>query len=119
MGSYKRPKPSYNSDDLNQLQWVLDIVWFIFETRYPHRDKANDENLKGSLRRRLFALAGAGVNDLETLEANLIDSIPPDYEVTLSENPENAVTQANWREPDSGSIGLDGSTSDTSSVTTV
>ena len=84
MGSHRRPKPSYNSDDLNQLQWVLDTVWFIFETRYPHRDKAKDEHLKGSLRRRLFAFAGTGLDDLEALEANLIESIPQDYEVALS-----------------------------------
>jgi len=62
----------------------LDTVWFIFETRYPHRDKAKDEHLKGSLRRRLFAFAGTGLDDLEALEANLIESIPPDYEVALS-----------------------------------
>ena len=69
------PKLSYDSDDLNQLQWVFDTVWFIFETRYPHRDKAADEYLKGNLRRKMFASAG-GLNDLEALETNLLSSIP-------------------------------------------
>ena len=81
MGSYKAPKHFYNSDDLNQLQWVSDTVWFIFETRYPHRDKANDEPLKVSLRRRLFAFAASDLSNLEALEANLLNSIPPDYEL--------------------------------------
>ena len=83
MGSYGFPKTFYNSDDLDQLQWMIETVWFIFETRYPHRDKANDEHLKGSLRRKMFVLAGAGLNDLEALETNLLNSIPPNYEATL------------------------------------
>jgi hypothetical protein len=77
---YRRPsKLSYNSDDLNQLQWVFDTVWFIFETRYPHRDKTDDEHLQASLRRKMFAFASTGFSNLEALEARLIDSIPHDY----------------------------------------
>ena len=80
MGSYRFPKHSYNSDDLEQLQWAFDTVWFILETRYPHRDKANDEYLKTSLRRKLFACTG-WVSDLEALEASLIDSVRQDYDL--------------------------------------
>jgi hypothetical protein len=81
MGSYRRPKPAYNSDDLNQLQWVFDTVWFVFETRYPYRDKSKDENLKSAVRRKLFAFTGAGLNDLELLETNLIDGLRADYDI--------------------------------------
>jgi hypothetical protein len=69
----------------------LDTVWFIFETRYPHRDKSEDERLKGSLRRKLFALASVGFNDLEALETNLLNSISPDYEVPLQKQLEAGV----------------------------
>jgi hypothetical protein len=78
MGSFSPPKHFYNSDDLNQLQWIFDTVWFIFETRYPHRDKGGDEYLKGSLRRKMFTFAASGLNDPEVLEANLIASISLD-----------------------------------------
>ena len=81
MASYSSPKRFYNSDDLNQLQWVFDTVWFIFQTRYPHRDAANDEYLKASLRRKMFAFAADGFNDLEALETNLINSIPLDSDL--------------------------------------
>ena len=81
MGSYRPPKHSYNSDDLNQLQWVLDTVWFIFQTRYPHRDTVNDDQVRACLRRRVFVYAGAGLSDLEALETNLINSIPLEYDL--------------------------------------
>jgi hypothetical protein len=81
MGSYKPLKQSYNNDDLNQLQWVLDTVWFIFQTRYPHRDIAHDDQVKACLRRKLFVYAGAGLNDLEALETNLINSFPLEYDL--------------------------------------
>ena len=81
MGSYRPPKHSYNSDDLNQLQWVLDTVWFIFQTRYPHRDTANDDQVRACLRLKVFVYAGAGLSDLEALETNLINSIPLEYDL--------------------------------------
>jgi hypothetical protein len=33
------------------------------------------------LRRKLFVYAGAGLNDLEALETNLINSIPREYDL--------------------------------------
>jgi hypothetical protein len=74
MASYKRPKHSYNSEELDQLQWVFDSVWSTFEARNPLRDKANDEKLKGALRRKLFALACIGMTNCEMLAAILLDS---------------------------------------------
>jgi hypothetical protein len=44
----------------------------VFQTRYPNRDTAKDEQLKTSLRRRLFTFAASDFSNLEALEANLI-----------------------------------------------
>lgn len=83
MGSFKRPKQSYTSKELDHLEWAFDSVWAIVQMRYPFRDKAKDETLKGTLRRKLFALACIGVQDDEALAALLLNSIPSSYDLTL------------------------------------
>jgi hypothetical protein len=83
MGSYKRPKNSYTAEELDQLQWVFDSVWSTVQVRYPFRDKADDEKLKGTLRRKLFALACGGILEPAALETHLLDSIPRGYDLPL------------------------------------
>ena len=55
-------------------------LFVVIQTRYPFRDKAKDETLKGTLRRKLFTLAGMGIRDDEAL-AVLLNSIPYSYGV--------------------------------------
>jgi hypothetical protein len=83
MGSFKRPKNSYTSEELDQLQWVFDSVWSMVQVRYPLREKADDEKLKGALRRKLFGLACIGIRDPKELEAHLLDSIPLSNDLPL------------------------------------
>jgi hypothetical protein len=83
MGSYKRPKQSYTSKELDRLQWAFDSVWAVVQKRYPCRDKAKDETLKDTLRRKLFAFASVGIRDDEALAAFLLNSIPRSYDLTV------------------------------------
>jgi hypothetical protein len=94
MGSYKRPKHSYTSEELDELQRAFDSVWALVQSRYPSRDKAKDETLKGSLRRKLFTLGGMGIRDDEALAALLLNSIPQSYGVTT---PARGKFASRWR----------------------
>jgi hypothetical protein len=76
MGSFNRPKHSYTSEELDELQWVFDSVWSTVQARYTQRDKTSDEKLKGALRRKLFAVACTGTTNREMLATVLLDSIP-------------------------------------------
>jgi hypothetical protein len=81
MGTYKPPKRAFNSADLDQLQWIFDSVWSKVQSHYQLRDQTKDEELKGALRRKLFAFAAIGVYDPEMLEAYLLNSIPLGYDL--------------------------------------
>jgi hypothetical protein len=83
MGSFKRPKHFYTSEELDELQWVFDSVWSTVQARYTHRDKTCDEKLKGALRRKLFAIACTGTTNREILATVLRESIPLSYDVPV------------------------------------
>ena len=75
MGWQHSPKHAFNPQELGELQWVLDSVWSAVEAHYPQRNHANDERLKGALRRKLFSLACAGIEEPDMLRSKLLDGI--------------------------------------------
>jgi hypothetical protein len=79
MGTFKSPKRAFNSANLDELQWILESEWSKVQARYPFRDQANDEKIKGILRRKLFAFACVGISDPEMLEAYLLNSMSLSY----------------------------------------
>jgi hypothetical protein len=83
MGSYKPPKQSFNSLELDQLQWVFDAMWSEVQARYPARDSRNDETLKSALRRKLFAFACTGVDDPAELLSQIIEVLPLSYDLPV------------------------------------
>ena len=76
MGSFQSPKQFYSPEDLNELEWLFDSVWALFNAQHPTRDKLSDQELKTNLRRTLFALTCSGnFSDEDELRAHLLASV--------------------------------------------
>jgi hypothetical protein len=56
MGSFRPPR-SFDSQDLETIQWVYEAAWARFALRDPSNDQTHDAELQAFLRRRVFAFA--------------------------------------------------------------
>jgi hypothetical protein len=77
MASFRSPKHAFNSEELDQLQWIFDSLWQTIKAHYPSRDPIRDEALKRALRRKLFELAGQGVKQPESFRDQILRDLPP------------------------------------------
>jgi hypothetical protein len=68
MGSFKRP---HAFDPLD-----MEIAWEHISARDPTNDPAEDEERQASLRKKVFALAGNGGVDFDTLLDRVLASLP-------------------------------------------
>jgi hypothetical protein len=69
-------KHSFNHRELKVLDEAFKAAWAVVQAQHPFRDVRKDEELQAGLRRKLFALAKAGLCDPELLR-NLALEITP------------------------------------------
>jgi hypothetical protein len=53
------------------LEHAFHLSWADVQARDPFRDFSDDETLKGSLRRKLFAMASSGMRDPELMRQTI------------------------------------------------
>ena len=75
MGSFKRPH-AYDPLDLEIIDLVYEVAWEQVSARKPSQDTTKDQERKASLRKRVFALAGNGGTDFDTLLDRVLASLP-------------------------------------------
>ena len=75
MGSFKRPH-AFDPLDMEIIDLVYEVAWEQVSAREPARDIAQDEERQASLRKRVFALAGNGGVDFDTLLDRVLASLP-------------------------------------------
>jgi hypothetical protein len=75
MGSFKRPH-AFDPLDLEIIDLVYEVAWEQVSARQPSHDTAEDEERQASLRKRVFALAGDGGVDFDTLLDRVLASLP-------------------------------------------
>ena len=75
MGSFKRPH-AFDPLDLEIIGLVYEVAWEQVSARQPSHDTAEDEERQASLRKRVFALAGDGGVDFDTLLDRVLASLP-------------------------------------------
>ena len=75
MGSFKRPH-AFDPLDMEIIDLVYEVAWEQVSSREPDRDLAQDEERQASLRKRVFALAGSGGVDFDTLLDRVLASLP-------------------------------------------
>jgi len=73
MGSFKRV---FNPLDLEIIDRVYDAVWAHVEARDLYRDTEKDGKRKEAIRKRVFAFAGYGKIDFDTLCDKVLASMP-------------------------------------------
>jgi hypothetical protein len=78
MGSHKRPH-AFDPLDLEIIDRVYEATWAQVEARYPCRKREQDETRQKALRRWLFALAGGGPVEFDTLCDKVIASLPKNW----------------------------------------
>ena len=75
MGSFKRPH-AFDPLDLEIIDLVYEVAWEQVSAREASLDTAEDEERQASLRKRVFALAGNGGVDFDTLLDRVLASLP-------------------------------------------
>jgi len=75
MGSFTRPH-AFDHLDLEIIDLVYEVAWEQVSARQPSHDTAEDEERQASLRKRVFALAGDGGVDFDTLLDRVLASLP-------------------------------------------
>ena len=75
---------SFKSDvfdplDLEIIDLVYEVAWEQISAREPSRDMAQDEERQDSLRKSVFALAGNGGVDFDTLLDRVLASVPKPF----------------------------------------
>ena len=75
MGSFQRHH-AFDPLDLEIIDLVYEVAWEQVSAREPGRDTAEDEERQASLRKRVFALAGNGGVDFDTLLDRVLASLP-------------------------------------------
>jgi hypothetical protein len=75
MGSFNRPN-AFDPLDMEIIDLVYEVAWEQISARDPSQDAAEDEERQASLRKRIFALAGDGGVDFDTLLDRVLASIP-------------------------------------------
>ena len=75
IGSFKRPH-AFDPLDLEIIDLVYEVAWEQVSARQPSHDTAEDEERQASLRKRVFALAGDGGVDFDTLLDRVLASLP-------------------------------------------
>ena len=75
MGSFKRPH-AFDPLDMEIIDLIYEVAWEQVSAREPDRDIAEDEERQASLRKRVFALAGNGGVDFDSLLDRVLASLP-------------------------------------------
>jgi len=75
MGSFKRSR-AFDPLDLEIIDLVYGVAWEQISARDPSRDTGKDEERQASLRKRVFALAGNGGVDFDSLLDRVLASLP-------------------------------------------
>ena len=75
MGSFKRPH-AFDPLDMEIIDLVYEVAWEQISARDPSADAAEDEERRAALRKRVFALAGNGGVDFDTLLDRVLASLP-------------------------------------------
>ena len=75
MGSFKRPH-AFDPLDMEIIDLVYEVAWEQVSAREPSHNSAEDEERQASLRKRIFALAGSGGVDFDTLLDRVLASLP-------------------------------------------
>ena len=75
MGSFKR-NHAFDALDLEIIDLVYEVAWEQVAAREPGRDIAQDEEQQSALRKRIFAFAGNGGVDFDTLLDRVLASLP-------------------------------------------
>jgi hypothetical protein len=75
MGSLKKSLV-FDPLDLEIIDLVYEVAWEQISAREPARDLAQDEERQASLRKQLFAVAGSGGVDFDTLFDRVLASLP-------------------------------------------
>ena len=75
MGSFKRSH-AFDPLDLEIIDLVYELAWEQVSAREPSSDTTEDEERQASLRKRVFALAGNGGVDFDTLLDRVLASLP-------------------------------------------
>jgi hypothetical protein len=78
MGSFKRPH-AFDPLDLEIIDLVYEVAWEQISAREPSRDTTEDEERQATLRKRVFALAGDGGVDFDTLLDRVLASLPKPF----------------------------------------
>ena len=77
--------------DLETIDWVFEAAWAQIIARDPFRNTEKDSERQAALRKRLFALAGPGWVDFDTLCDKVLASLPECW--ALATVPGNARDQ--------------------------
>ena len=75
MGSFKR-EHAFDPLDMEIIDLVYEVAWEQISARDPSADAAEDEERRAALRKRVFALAGNGGVDFDTLLDRVLASLP-------------------------------------------
>ena len=75
MGSFNRPH-AFDPLDMEIIDLVYEVAWEQISARKPSHDTVDDEERQASLRKRVFALAGNGGVDFDTLLDRVLASLP-------------------------------------------
>jgi hypothetical protein len=75
MGSFKRLHV-FDPLDMEIIDLVYEVAWEQYSLREPTRNTGEDEERQSSLRKRIFALAGNGGVDFDTLLDTVLASLP-------------------------------------------
>jgi hypothetical protein len=75
MGSFKRPH-AFDPLDMEIIDLVYEVAWEQISARDPSPDAEEDEERRASLRKSVFALAGDGGVDFDTLLDRVLASLP-------------------------------------------
>ena len=75
MGSFKRAH-AFDPLDMEIIDLVYEVAWEQISARDPSADAAEDEERRAALRKRVFALAGNGGVDFDTLLDRVLASLP-------------------------------------------
>jgi hypothetical protein len=76
MGSLNSPTHKFYPTELAVLDQAFEVSWVAVAAYDPFRDFKKDHELQFALRRRLFALASAGMRDPEKMRTEVLATLP-------------------------------------------
>jgi len=95
MGSFKQPGRVFGPMDLEVIDQVYKAVWAQVEALEPYRDRESDSERQDAIRKRIFAFAGCGPIDFDTLCDKVIATIPQSW--TPTPKPRRSSAKATTR----------------------